>query len=203
MTIKLHPLTKDLTGETINGWYIKEFLGYSSPNKQGKRRSKWKVICKNGHGCIQTGSAIAQKGCSQCMSKYPNGKYVTGSFLANLERVASIESSHTKIRQVKVDIQYLDNLIEKQNFKCALSGVKLNYPIYSRSTVSQAKSYNKNPNKARTESNASLDRIDSTKDYIPGNVQWIYYPLNAMKNTMKDKEFINLCKMVADYQNGK
>lgn len=35
---------------------------------------------------------------------------------------------------------------------------------------------------------ASLDRIDSSKGYIEGNVQFVSTPINYMKNTMSDSE---------------
>ena len=43
---------------------------------------------------------------------------------------------------------------------------------------------------------ASLDRIDSTKGYIPGNVQWVHKALNRMKGTLQDSEFREWCRLV-------
>jgi hypothetical protein len=44
--------------------------------------------------------------------------------------------------------------------------------------------------------NASLDRIDSSLGYIPGNVQWVDGKVNLAKRNMSDAEFIEMCKMV-------
>ena len=43
-----------------------------------------------------------------------------------------------------------------------------------------------------------MDRIDSTKGYIKGNVQWVHKTVNIMKNTFDNTLFINLCKKIAE-----
>lgn len=45
---------------------------------------------------------------------------------------------------------------------------------------------------------ASLDRIDSSKGYIEGNVQWVHKNVNIMKNKLNQDYFINICKMIAN-----
>lgn len=46
---------------------------------------------------------------------------------------------------------------------------------------------------------ASLDRIDSTKGYVEGNVQWIHKRLNIMKGKSTDVTFIKDCERVVRY----
>lgn len=46
------------------------------------------------------------------------------------------------------------------------------------------------------ECTASLDRIDSTKSYEIGNVEWVHKKINTMKNTLTKKEFINFCNLI-------
>lgn len=82
----------------------------------------------------------------------------------------------------KISIEYIWDLYEKQNRKCALSGIDLKF------------SRNKKKDKTGT---ASLDRIDSSKGYIEGNVQWVHKTVNMMKNKLNQQEFINICKMIA------
>ena len=43
----------------------------------------------------------------------------------------------------------------------------------------------------------SIDRIDSSKGYIVGNVQWIHKTINQMKWNSSQEEFIEFCKAVA------
>lgn len=46
---------------------------------------------------------------------------------------------------------------------------------------------------------ASLDRIDSSKGYIKGNIQWIYKDLNLIKQNFEQKYFIDLCNKIANF----
>lgn len=46
---------------------------------------------------------------------------------------------------------------------------------------------------------ASLDRINPTGDYVPGNVQWIHKVLNTAKWDSTQREFVEMCCEVADY----
>lgn len=43
---------------------------------------------------------------------------------------------------------------------------------------------------------ASLDRIDSNKGYVKGNVRWVHKTVNRMRNTMTDEEFKSWCAKV-------
>lgn len=86
-----------------------------------------------------------------------------------------------------VSNEYLAELLEKQNMKCALSGIDLCVSNYSLGSK-----------RGREESTISLDRIDSSKGYIEGNVQWVHKSINIMKSTLTQEEFIMFCKLVAD-----
>lgn len=48
---------------------------------------------------------------------------------------------------------------------------------------------------------ASLDRIDSSKGYIKGNVQWTTIDANIAKQDMKESDFIELCQKVVNHAN--
>jgi hypothetical protein len=50
---------------------------------------------------------------------------------------------------------------------------------------------------------ASLDRIDSTKGYIKGNIQWVHKDVNKMKWNWNQSNFINWCKLITNYYNEK
>lgn len=90
-----------------------------------------------------------------------------------------------KVHEFDIDIEYAcDLLYKEQGGRCALSGVPL---------MMAARNY---PRKGHART-ASLDRIDSTKGYIPGNVQWVHKAVNTMKNTMADIDFIAWCHRVA------
>lgn len=43
---------------------------------------------------------------------------------------------------------------------------------------------------------ASLDRIDSSKGYIEGNVQWVHKYVNVMKWDFSMEEFLDICRKI-------
>ncbi len=43
----------------------------------------------------------------------------------------------------------------------------------------------------------SIDRINSNKGYVKGNIQFVSYVVNTAKSEMSHKEFINICKHVS------
>ena len=78
---------------------------------------------------------------------------------------------------------YLWSLFEAQGRKCALSGVSLKfgrmyYPL---------------------ETNASLDRIDSTQGYIEGNLQWVHKDVNKIKRDLDQNYFLGWCRRISDH----
>lgn len=92
-------------------------------------------------------------------------------------------STRKKVNQLEFNItpEYLEELYEKQNHKCALSGLSLELDI----------------TKSGLKQNWSLDRIDSNKGYIIGNVQWVDKRINMMKQSFSQDEFIDMCIEVA------
>lgn len=52
--------------------------------------------------------------------------------------------------------------------------------------------------KGYTECTASLDRVDSSKPYEAGNIQWVHSMVNMCKNKYSQDQFIALCVAVAD-----
>lgn len=67
-----------------------------------------------------------------------------------------------------------------QNRRCALTGEEIGF----RDT-------------SHRRHTASLDRIDSSKGYVRGNVQWVHKDINLMKNALDQEHFVYLCKKVA------
>jgi len=104
------------------------------------------------------------------------------------ERLFKRYRDNAKNRNIefKISIEYLWDVFLKQNRKCALSQ---EISIFSSK---QAKTI-------KDEQTASLDRIDSSKGYIEGNVQWIHKKINKMKADLEVNEFIQFCKNIARY----
>jgi hypothetical protein len=79
-----------------------------------------------------------------------------------------------------ITIQDVWDLYEKQNRKCALSGISISF------------------NKTESGISASLDRIDSSKEYTKDNIQLVHKDVNTMKNKFNQTDFIKFCILIAD-----
>jgi len=80
-----------------------------------------------------------------------------------------------------ISVEYAWKLFLAQGRKCTLS----NEEIYFGKTNT-------------SESTASLDRTDSSKGYIEGNVMWVHKSINYMKMDLDVEDFIYFCKKVAE-----
>lgn len=92
---------------------------------------------------------------------------------------AMVDRSRKKGMEITVDRAYLTKLMEKSNGRCALSGMEL--------TLTRNM-----PNLA------SPDRKNSNKGYVKGNIQIVAACVNVAKNKMTTKQFIAMCKAVAE-----
>ncbi len=88
---------------------------------------------------------------------------------------------NAKNRNIPFEVtkEYLWSLYIEQNKICALTGTPIDFGKSNRD--------------GRT---ASLDRIDSTKGYIEGNVQWVHKTVNVMKSYMSEDVFLDWCKKI-------
>jgi hypothetical protein len=118
-------------------------------------------------------------GCN-CRSKNSVGwkgyEDLSGSYISNIKRSAKNRNIEYNITPKELWEQY-----ERQNKVCALSGVPL--------TMTR-----------KYDGNASLDRIDSSKGYVAGNIQWVDKRINIMKNNMSDAELIDWCKKILSFR---
>lgn len=89
-----------------------------------------------------------------------------------------------------ITLEYVWSLYEKQGRVCKLSGIPIRFKKSQRIPGTKSR--------IKTEQTASLDRIDSSKGYVEGNVQWVHKDINQMKWQLLDSQFIEYCKLVAD-----
>ncbi len=115
------------------------------------------------------------------IKKYSEKEYTISSSLWNSIKYGA--KKRNLYFDPKIDKKYLYELFLKQNKKCKISGINLYL----------AKVY-----KFRKKNTASLDRIDSSKGYIPSNIQWINKKINMMKWTFSQDYFIELCGLIAN-----
>jgi|SRR5882757_6827529 len=105
-------------------------------------------------------------------------KYCSKMYASNIRKNEPIKIliRDAKARKLELDIteEYLKDILNKQDNKCAISGIDF------------------------TESNKpSLDRIDSNKGYLKGNVQLLLLQVNKMKSNFDQKFFIDMCIKIA------
>jgi hypothetical protein len=84
-----------------------------------------------------------------------------------------------------LDGPFLLKLMEKQNYKCAISNVSIKFADKVEKQYEQT---------------ASLDRINSNYGYIENNVQWVHKNVNTMKWNLDQGVFIKWCKIIANNQ---
>jgi hypothetical protein len=84
-----------------------------------------------------------------------------------------------------ITIKYAWTLFINQGRRCALSGRYLILDLYG---------------KDKTRKTASIDRINSKRGYVPGNIQWIHKDFQPMKSNKSQSKFLNMCAEVANYQ---
>lgn len=125
---------------------------------------------RNSCGCVKTST---RKGTSN----------IPGEYFTNLRK-----SAKDRNIDFNISIKFIDMLLIKQNFTCALSGLPIK--LYYNSLNTKSKNHKKNT--------ASLDRIDSSIGYFDYNVQWVHKDVNKMKQGFNQIYFINLCNKISE-----
>lgn len=123
------------------------------------------------------------KGCQKCKNKgINNAKWagyeeISGTHLYDIKSSCRRRSGNKAV--YNISNEYIWKLFLKQDRKCALSGLFIEFAksTYIRGT-------------------ASLDRIDSSKGYIEGNVQWVHKDVNRIKSDISEDYFVELCKLI-------
>jgi len=94
-------------------------------------------------------------------------KHVDKSFRNYLMKCCMAASKSKK--EFDLDLEFLLDLLEKQNYRCALTKIRLAHQRYNPRSV-------------------SIDRIDSTKGYLKDNVQLVCIFINRAKNDYSQEE---------------
>lgn len=84
--------------------------------------------------------------------------------------------------EVTIDVKYLKELWELQKGRCVYTGIEMKLPKW---------------NKNKEWNTASIDRIDSSKGYIEGNIQLITCMANFAKNDFDHETMLLFCEQIA------
>lgn len=188
-------LKRDLTNKRFTDWFVLSFA-----ERSNKGVIKYKVKCKCGYVGIVSGPDLERKKskrCKSCAVKYryskkPNmlvgNKSPAWKGYKDIPRAIFTKCKYgAKKRNIvfEVTIEDLQEIWEKQKEKC----------IYSnRVLFFNNKSFSTKDKKDQMFDFASLDRRDSSKGYIKGNIQWVAQSVNLAKHAYSEEEFLKLIR---------
>lgn len=127
--------------------------------------------------------SVKSCGCQGKNAKKPESidgyEDISSRFIRNLR-------NNARRRNIDFNIEAKDvwNVYLKQNKRCSLSGELIFFNPLNKVTNTQT---------------ASVDRIDSSKDYSIENIQILHKDINMLKFKYDQDFFIELCKKVADH----
>lgn len=151
----------------------------------------WRLRCVCGVEVLRSQAGFLNGRISVCPGCQPEPKTLVGSANPRWLGAGSIPGHYwgqvkrharDKGRELSVTIKEAWKVFQEQGGRCAHSGEPLHFSPTARRD---------------TEGTASLDRIDSSKGYVPGNVQWVHKTVNRIKHNLSDEEFVSWCRRVA------
>jgi hypothetical protein len=186
----------DLTGKKFSRLTV---IKLTNQSRSGSK--VWECLCDCGNTCYYTTKHINRSyapvkscGCLRIENNLKTGKdspYFKGYegisqhwYNTHVLRSCKGYDGKNNKRQpvdINIDIKYLWELFQEQNGKCKLTGLDIILPKTGKDICT-----------------ASVDRIDSSKGYVKGNIQWVHQHINRMKNTFEQQHFIDMCKLVAN-----
>jgi hypothetical protein len=151
--------------------------GETTPeNFYPKRKSK----CKK---CILEGAKDKYANLSESDKKSyieKQGKWQDDNFL-QYRLLQARSRAKSKNLPCEIDTHYLEGLLLGQGNKCFYSGLEME--------LSRAGNYS-----------ASIDRVDSSKGYVKGNVIFVIWAVNTMKNDLDENEFLSIVEAIHQKQ---
>ena len=181
----------DLTGKRFGRLFVIKRI-----SNKGKKWIHWLCRCDCGVVKSINGDALKNGGTKSCgclkkdLGSWNRG--ITGNLSHSWKGFGVVPRALFRDIQYKaksrnlffnLSIEFLNQLYKKQNGKCAISGIDIEFE--------NGNHYPSNP--------CSLDRIDSTIGYIENNVQWVDRKINYMKHQSPNQDFIEICKIVAKF----
>lgn len=91
--------------------------------------------------------------------------------------------AHLRKLEFNVTPEHLWDLYQTQKGLCAVTGLPIPFN-----------------RKAAHPCTASLDRVDSTRGYVVGNVQWVHKDINRMKMDLPMDRFLELCRLAVSHR---
>jgi hypothetical protein len=114
-----------------------------------------------------------KRGCIACIREYT--KNVRSTLSGYLSMMVSYSRANKSMMSHNIDIDLLKNIYKKQEGKCAYSGIPLRLPVDNIDWV------------------MSIERIDTTKGYVSGNVCLICREFNSMDRSILSNQNSGSC----------
>lgn len=179
---QLENYKKDLLGTYVNDIEILDiyFKDVKNVKYVRKDRKKQHTIAKAKCHCgsifeVELSRLHKYKSCG-CNRKSKRIKTLSQAYLNTVKYSALIRTL-----DFNITLEQVWELYEKQDKKCALSGLEIVFDL------SREKGYNQT---------ASIDRIDSTKGYTLDNIQIIHKDINRMKSDLDQNQFFDYIKLI-------
>lgn len=169
---------KDITGQQFNSLKVLSF------SKQEGTTRFWncECICGRTLEITQVGILRGNRKSCGCLNIGSTSSQWRGHGEISGQSFSQIKNN-AKARNLEFDITIEDiwNVFLKQNRKCALSGIDLKFSL----------------SRIKTDTTASLDRIDSLKGYTIDNIQWVHKDINFMKQEYNQEYFVGMCHKIS------
>lgn len=181
---------KDISGKIFGKVTVLEF------SHREKSNTYYKCVCqcdKNTQNFCLISNKSFNRGTKSCGCTSPHFKkgkdninwLGCGDLSLNLFHKYRL-SAYSRNLEFEITIEYAWDLFIKQNKSCALTGLPLIFNITFKN---------------QSDRTVSLDRIDSSKGYIEGNVQWVHKLVNYFKKNMPNDMFIEMCNLISNKNN--
>lgn len=178
-------MAKDLTGLSFGKLVVISKADKPCHITSKNRGTFWKCACSCGGEKVVRSTELLNGdtkscGCLRHVGPFKGYGEIPKSVYTNIKNW----SARSRDIHFDVTIEYLWELFLLQDRKCVYTGCTLNFGR-SKNDISKT---------------ASLDRIDSSKGYIKGNVVWCHKLINVLKMDLSTESFYKLCKSVNEYE---
>lgn len=203
---KSYPLNRKFFKRSDGETFHDECKFCSEEIKEQKRKDEWKNgllrchICNEylpvdnfGHSDHYPYRDNHDGRCRKCKTKQANDrkKNLTEEqgLLKMLQTRFLAARDRSRRQNLPFDItkEYLKELWDKQDGKCAISGIKMSFEQC----------------KGRTPTNVSIDQINHKNGYIMGNVQLVCMAVNQMKSDMEMEDLYMFCNAIIENKQNK
>lgn len=152
--------------------------------KSKNRGIWWLCNCECGNTRVVRSTELLRgdtKSCG-CGNKFEKSSNYKGVGKLSQSKFSHIEWGAKK-RNIEFNItkEYAWKLYLEQNNKCYYTNLDIELKVRNSGNMT-----------------ASLDRIDSSKGYIEGNIVWVHKDVNLMKNVFSETYFLNLCNLIVN-----